>query len=81
MFGAIRRIFMAFVIFFITIIRVFSIVSPLCPNLSVWFDKIGYYFEDYGVVGVHHVGILCENLERSLHFYQNILGMFLSLTR
>ncbi|EPS71062.1 lactoylglutathione lyase family protein, partial [Genlisea aurea] len=27
----------------------------------------------YGVVGVHHVGILCQNLERSLHFYQNIL--------
>ena len=30
---------------------------------------------DYGVIGVHHVGILCENLERSLEFYQNILGM------
>ena len=30
---------------------------------------------DYGVVSVHHVGILCENLERSLEFYQNILGM------
>ncbi|XP_031255692.1 uncharacterized protein LOC116113676 isoform X1 [Pistacia vera] len=33
-------------------------------------DKI-----DYGVVSVHHVGILCENLERSLEFYQNILGL------
>ncbi|XP_011093764.1 uncharacterized protein LOC105173640 [Sesamum indicum] len=31
--------------------------------------------DDFGVVGVHHVGILCENLERSLHFYQNILGL------
>ncbi|KAL8488103.1 hypothetical protein ACS0TY_024403 [Phlomoides rotata] len=30
--------------------------------------------DDYGVVSLHHVGILCENLERSLHFYQNILG-------
>ncbi|MQL41571.1 hypothetical protein EI012_27065, partial [Escherichia coli] len=30
---------------------------------------------DYGVVSVHHVGILCENLERSLDFYQNILGL------
>lgn len=29
----------------------------------------------FGVVGLHHVGILCENLERSLHFYQNILGL------
>lgn len=24
---------------------------------------------------MHHVGILCENLERSLDFYQNVLGM------
>ncbi|XP_057766478.1 glyoxylase I 4 [Salvia miltiorrhiza] len=31
--------------------------------------------DDFGVVGMHHVGILCENLERSLHFYQNILGL------
>ncbi|XP_027066575.1 uncharacterized protein [Coffea arabica] len=29
---------------------------------------------DFGVVSMHHVGILCENLERSLDFYQNILG-------
>lgn len=35
-----------------------------------------YYFlgADFGVVSMHHVGILCENLERSLDFYQNILG-------
>lgn len=32
-------------------------------------------YTDYGVVSVHHVGLLCENLEKSLHFYQNILGM------
>ncbi|KAH6818330.1 Lactoylglutathione lyase / glyoxalase I family protein [Perilla frutescens var. frutescens] len=31
--------------------------------------------DDFGAVGLHHVGILCENLERSLHFYQNILGL------
>ncbi|KAH6828502.1 Lactoylglutathione lyase / glyoxalase I family protein [Perilla frutescens var. hirtella] len=31
--------------------------------------------DDFGVVGLHHVGILCENLERSLHFYQNVLGL------
>ncbi|KAJ8766690.1 hypothetical protein K2173_004514 [Erythroxylum novogranatense] len=30
---------------------------------------------DDGVVGVHHVGVLCENLERSLEFYQGILGL------
>ncbi|KAL0338930.1 UNVERIFIED_CONTAM: hypothetical protein Sangu_1415100 [Sesamum angustifolium] len=40
-----------------------------------YFDKDGCVLEDFGVVGVHHVGILCENLERSLHFYQNILGL------
>ncbi|GKA35188.1 glyoxalase-like domain-containing protein [Tanacetum coccineum] len=30
--------------------------------------------DDFGVVNLHHVGILCENLERSLDFYQNLLG-------
>jgi hypothetical protein len=29
---------------------------------------------DYGVVSIHHVGILCENLERSLAFYKDLLG-------
>lgn len=37
--------------------------------------------EDYGVVGMHHVGILCENLERSLDFYQNILGLEINEAR
>ncbi|KDO55448.1 hypothetical protein CISIN_1g028083mg [Citrus sinensis] len=36
---------------------------------------------DYGVVSVHHVGILCENLERSLEFYQNILGLEINEAR
>ncbi|KAM7276407.1 hypothetical protein ACFE04_018273 [Oxalis oulophora] len=36
---------------------------------------------DYGVVSVHHVGILCENLERSLDFYQNILGLEINEAR
>ncbi|XP_006657461.1 uncharacterized protein YwkD [Oryza brachyantha] len=30
---------------------------------------------DYGVVSVHHVGILCENLERSMAFYKDLLGL------
>ncbi|KAL8542273.1 hypothetical protein ACS0TY_003221 [Phlomoides rotata] len=37
--------------------------------------------DDYGVVSLHHVGILCENLERSLHFYQNILGLTINEAR
>ncbi|XP_062148112.1 glyoxylase I 4 [Alnus glutinosa] len=37
--------------------------------------------KDYGVVSVHHVGILCENLERSLEFYQNILGLDINEAR
>ncbi|XP_059431904.1 glyoxylase I 4 [Corylus avellana] len=36
---------------------------------------------DYGVVSVHHVGILCENLERSLEFYQNLLGLEINEAR
>lgn len=36
---------------------------------------------DYGVVSVHHVGILCENLERSLYFYQNVLGLKINEAR
>ncbi|XP_022932045.1 uncharacterized protein LOC111438358 isoform X3 [Cucurbita moschata] len=35
----------------------------------------------YGAVGVHHVGVLCENLERSLHFYLNILGLKINEAR
>ncbi|KAF8724939.1 hypothetical protein HU200_020655 [Digitaria exilis] len=30
---------------------------------------------DYGVVSLHHVGILCENLERSMAFYKDLLGL------
>ncbi|KAF3439636.1 hypothetical protein FNV43_RR17914 [Rhamnella rubrinervis] len=36
---------------------------------------------DYGVVSVHHVGMLCQNLERSLNFYQNILGLEINEAR
>ncbi|KAA8534815.1 hypothetical protein F0562_029743 [Nyssa sinensis] len=37
--------------------------------------------KDFGVVSVHHVGILCENLERSLDFYQNVLGLEINEAR
>ncbi|CAN6699230.1 unnamed protein product [Malus baccata var. baccata] len=36
---------------------------------------------NFGVVGVHHVGLLCENLERSLSFYQNLLGLEINEAR
>ncbi|KAJ0977944.1 hypothetical protein J5N97_013418 [Dioscorea zingiberensis] len=36
---------------------------------------------DYGVVSIHHVGLLCENLEKSLEFYQNILGLQINEAR
>ncbi|KAK3016822.1 hypothetical protein RJ639_006361 [Escallonia herrerae] len=36
---------------------------------------------DFGVVSMHHVGILCENLERSLDFYQNLLGLEINEAR
>lgn len=34
-----------------------------------------FHHADIGIVSLHHVGILGENLERSLEFYHNLLGM------
>ncbi|XP_058085307.1 glyoxylase I 4 [Magnolia sinica] len=34
-----------------------------------------------GVVSIHHVGFLCQNLERSLEFYQNVLGLKINEAR
>lgn len=51
--------------------------SPLCDIKFDAFNLLAVIDVDYGVVSVHHVGILCENLERSLEFYQNVLGMLL----
>ncbi|XP_077247916.1 lactoylglutathione lyase / glyoxalase I family protein isoform X2 [Tasmannia lanceolata] len=34
-----------------------------------------------GVVGVHHVGLLCQTLETSLDFYQNLLGLKINEAR
>ncbi|KAI4377803.1 hypothetical protein MLD38_015378 [Melastoma candidum] len=36
---------------------------------------------DIGALSVHHVGILCENLERSLDYYQNLLGLEINEAR
>ncbi|XP_015571682.2 glyoxylase I 4 [Ricinus communis] len=36
---------------------------------------------DYGVVSMHHVGVLCADLERSLEFYQGILGLEINEAR
>ncbi|KAI3991956.1 hypothetical protein MKX01_012901 [Papaver californicum] len=30
---------------------------------------------DIGILSIHHVGLLCENIERLHEFYQNILGL------
>ncbi|BBN08733.1 glyoxylase I family protein [Marchantia polymorpha subsp. ruderalis] len=37
--------------------------------------------EKLDFAGMHHVGLLCENLERSLEFYQGILGLELNPDR
>ena len=55
------------------IVHLTSFYFGFCFSLLL--DSLCCCFLDYGVVSVHHVGILCENLERSLDFYQNILGM------
>uniref|UniRef100_A0A0D6R8X4 VOC domain-containing protein n=1 Tax=Araucaria cunninghamii TaxID=56994 RepID=A0A0D6R8X4_ARACU len=31
--------------------------------------------KNIGVISVHHVGLLCSNLEKSLEFYQGLLGL------
>ncbi|KAI0524264.1 hypothetical protein KFK09_003630 [Dendrobium nobile] len=37
--------------------------------------------EDVGIISIHHVGILCENLEKSLDFYQSLLGLKINEAR
>uniref|UniRef100_A0A803MGC4 Uncharacterized protein n=1 Tax=Chenopodium quinoa TaxID=63459 RepID=A0A803MGC4_CHEQI len=45
----------------------FSIKSYSIENNVIQKDAHGVdKKDDFGVVGMHHVGILCENLERSL---------------
>ncbi|KAI5068089.1 hypothetical protein GOP47_0016434 [Adiantum capillus-veneris] len=40
-----------------------------CSSGSTTLEK------DIGFVGVHHVGILCKDLDKSLKFYSGVLGM------
>lgn len=49
-----------------------SQASPLLAMFILF--SICNTLADFGVVNMHHVGLLCENLERSLDFYQNLLG-------
>ncbi|KAL5698652.1 hypothetical protein ACHQM5_029661 [Ranunculus cassubicifolius] len=37
--------------------------------------------DNLGIVNIHHVGLLCSNLERSLEFYQNLLGLKINEAR
>ncbi|KAG0465410.1 hypothetical protein HPP92_019574 [Vanilla planifolia] len=37
--------------------------------------------DDVGILSIHHVGILCENLERSLSFYRDLLGLKINEAR
>ncbi|MCH85562.1 glyoxalase/bleomycin resistance protein/dioxygenase, partial [Trifolium medium] len=61
----------------ITIKAQTAVEGDVINNESVSSDEQS----DYGVVSVHHVGILCENLERSLDFYQNVLGLTINEAR
>ncbi|XP_060189090.1 glyoxylase I 4 [Lycium barbarum] len=56
-----------------------SLEADMLPKDSVGTDAVDD--KDFGVVSMHHVGILCENLERSLNFYQNILGLEINEAR
>ncbi|XP_006342327.1 uncharacterized protein [Solanum tuberosum] len=56
-----------------------SVETDMLANDSVGTDAVDD--KDFGVVCMHHVGILCENLERSLDFYQNILGLEINEAR
>lgn len=53
------------------------IVHTSTPPLSVGTTESPTDSENdaIGFIGIHHVGIICENLERSLEFYCSLLGL------
>ncbi|WCJ42724.1 Lactoylglutathione lyase / glyoxalase I family protein [Euphorbia peplus] len=57
--------------------------AKLSAEADIVEKEVNDYVEkiDYGVVSVHHVGVLCENLERSMEFYQGILGLEINEAR
>ncbi|CAK9177126.1 unnamed protein product [Ilex paraguariensis] len=57
-----------------------SIEADILEKDSVSVESVDNQ-KDFGVVSIHHVGILCENLERSLDFYQNVLGLTINEAR
>lgn len=58
-----------------------SLGSEVTAKDSTGVEEVDADESDFGVVSLHHVGILCENLERSLNFYQNILGLTINEAR
>lgn len=50
------------------------IQTPTVPLASICNNQGGLIGEMLNFHGLHHVGLLCENLEISLKFYCGILG-------
>lgn len=49
--------------------------ASIGPTLIVEEQNADETKNGIGVVSIHHVGLLCENLEKSLEFYQDLLGL------
>ncbi|KAF9616985.1 hypothetical protein IFM89_033055 [Coptis chinensis] len=57
--------------------------SEMCAQVDVSVKESATFddIDGIGIVSIHHVGFLCENLERSLEFYQNVLGLEINEAR
>jgi Glyoxalase/Bleomycin resistance protein/Dioxygenase superfamily len=42
--------------------------------LHLWQGHADAGFQQGSIIGVHHVAFICEDLQKSLHFYKEILG-------
>lgn len=56
-------------------LRLLMTKASVRPTLIVEEQNADETKNGIGVVSVHHVGLLCENLEKSLEFYQDLLGL------